>query len=146
MHRSIYSTILVTIIIFLVFFSSPLYAAHTIIITCKYFKEFRTHIGEVPVCFVISNESIIYDETYITSISHSNKTLTKDSKTKHFATLNKFYHFIPQGLADIFDKLQGLELVHSKLKVVRLKDMQGHIRLEYLNLRGNDIECVDGFI
>ena len=71
--------------------SSSTYAIHTISITCKYFKEFRTHIGEVPVCFVVSNDSILYDETYITSVSHSNKTLTKDSKTKHFATLNKFY-------------------------------------------------------
>jgi hypothetical protein len=93
---------------------------------------------------VISNESILYDETYVNSVSHSNKTLTKDSITKHFATLNKFYHFMPQGLSNVFDKLQGLEFVHSKLKVIRLKDMRAHIHLEYLNLRGNDLECIDG--
>lgn len=130
--------------IFLIFFLPSSHATHSISITCQYFKEFRTHIGEVPVCFVINNDSILYDETYVTSVSHSNKILTKDSITKHFATLNKFYHFMPQGLSQIFDKLQGLEFVHSKLKVVRLKDMRTHFHLEYLNLRGNDLECIDG--
>lgn len=138
------SIIIACIIITFILLPSSSNAIHTISITCKYFKEFRTHIGEVPVCSVVSNDSILYDDTYITSVSHSNKTLTKDSITKHFATLNKFYHFMPQRLSNIFDRLQGLEFVHSKLKVIRAKDMRMHIHLEYLNLRGNDLECIDG--
>jgi hypothetical protein len=98
------------------------------------------------VCSVAGNRSVLADDTFLSSITDhaNNKTMGFNRMVQHFAAENKFYHFMPQGLSKVFPRLLGIEIINSRLKVIRMKDMQPFAHLGYLNLRANDIECLDG--
>jgi hypothetical protein len=149
-HFSLITITSTTSLLLLIIIARPVKTSSTttINITCEYFDEFRTHIGHVHVCWVISNGSILADDTFLSHVTDgaTNKTAEFNPDVQHFAAENKFYHYLPQGLAKVFSQksLRGIEVLNSKLKAIRLKDLQPFKNLGNLNLRGNEIECLDG--
>lgn len=107
---------------------------------CHFFFEYRTYIGLSYTCYVNSSLEIKKDDTILV-FDNLNERLVD---VEHFAVENTQFLFMPQGLEQIFgDKLRGLEVTSSSLEFIRQKDLKHHPNLVYLNLKNNQIKCID---